>query len=278
MGAVWELVSTYGTGNGSLTTLTHVWDPLSVQAIRANTDNPPAMIMADWAYFSAAGDVTIHSPRMHDDIQAVHSRVQATTADILNLECFQQVMYSQDLPIVSSTYAAAPGNTVAENYEYLIYYPNLGGGNQRLAPWAQIRPLIQSYLGVKVSPITGATAGQSGAAVLLNATEDYTKANSWYALYGYEVSVAATSIAIQGPDTSNYIVGGPATTGTINTRRWFYQLEQETGIPSIPIINSANKSSTNIYAVGTTASTTVPVTLHFAYLGPVASNPNLGQS
>ena len=277
MGAVYELNNTYGTGNASATTLTHAWDGLNVQAIRANTDNPPAQVISAWSYFSAAGDVTMHSPRMHDDIQAVHFRVQATTADVLALEGFSQVMYSQDSPIVTSTFGSAPANGTAEAFDYLIYYPNLGGGNQRLAPWAQIRPLIQHYLGIKTSPISSGTAGAFGAAVLLNSTEDYTKANSWYAVLGYECSVAATSVAIQGPDTSNYIYGGPALLGTINTRRWFWYLEQCTGYPSIPIINSANKASTNVYAASTTASTTVPVTLFTAYLGPVASNPQLGQ-
>lgn len=277
MGAVYELVNTTGTGNAALTTLVHTWDPLNVAAIRANTDNPPASIETAWGFTSTAADVTIHSPRMHDDIQAVHFRTQATTADVLALEGFGQVMYSQDLPIVTSTYAAAPASGAAENFDYLVYYPNLGGGAQRLVAWAQIAPLIQHYLGVKVSPITSATAGFFGSPVLLNSTEDFTKANSWYALLGYEVSVAATSVAIQGPDTSNYVYGGPASLSTINTRRWFIMLERENSVPSIPIINSANKASTNIYAAGTTASTTVPTTLVFAYLGPVAANPNLGQ-
>lgn len=277
MGDVYELVNTFGTGNAALTTLAHVWDPLNVAAIRANTDNPPASIQAAWAFTSTAADITIHSPRMHDDIQAVHFRAQATTPDVLVLEGFSQIMYSQDVPIVTSTYAAAPASGAAENFDYLVYYPNLGGGNQRLVPWAQIAPLVQHYLGIKVSPISSATAGAFGAPVLLNSTEDLTKANSWYAVLGYEPSISATSIAMFGPDTSNYLYGGPATLNLTTTRRWFWWLEYTSGIPSIPVINSANKGSTNIVVSSTTASTTVPLTLFCAYLGPVASNPTLGQ-
>lgn len=277
MGAVFELVNTYGTGNAALTTLPHVWDPQNVAAIRANTDNPPASIQAVWAYTSTAADITIHSPRMHDDIQAVHVRSQATTSDVMALEGFDQIMYSQDVPIISSTYAAAPASGAAENVDYLMYYPNLGGGNQRLVHWQQIQGLVQHYLGIKASPISSATAGAFGAGVLLNSTEDLTKANSWYAVLGYQCSIAATSIAIQGPDTSNYLYGGPASLVWVNTRRWFWWLDFLGPYAAIPVINSANKGSTNIYAASTTASTTVPVTLFTAYLGPVASNPTLGQ-
>lgn len=270
MGIAIETLNTYGTGNASLTTLTHVADPLQSLAIRASNGSPAVHMESAWAYVSAAADVTIHSPRMHDDIVAVEVRAQPTLATPLAAEGFVQALYSQDILIVQSTYGSAPGSSVAECVGTLMYYDDLPGASARLVMPQQVLANVKHYLGVKVAPTSGATAGTYGAGVAINSTQDYFKANSDYALIGYSLSVACANFGILGADTSNLIVGGPGAIDPLVTRHYFYWLSEVSGKPCVPVINSANKASTFVYCSHTTANTTVTGELLFAYLGPTA--------
>jgi hypothetical protein len=127
------------------------------------------------------------------------------------------------------------------------------------------------YLGVEVLPATSSTAGQLGAGVALNSTDTNFKANSWYAILGYDVSVVCATVVIQGTDTGNLKVGGPGALNVIDTRRWFCKLDEILGVPSIPVINSANAGSTLVFANDIAGGTTIPTTLHTLYLGPSAA-------
>lgn len=267
MGLAIETINTYGTGNASLTTLAHVADPVQSLAIRSSNGQPSAHLGPVWGFQSAAADDSIFSPRMHDDVHGLQWRQQASLVTPTTDEGLWAPMYSQDVPVVQSVYGAAPGSTVAEGIGYNVYYSDLPGIAGNYMSWAQVAPLIKTYYGVKVSATSSATAGAYGAGVAINSTYDNFKANQPYALIGYLVSVACTNVGVQGSDTGNLIYGGPGAADPIVTRSWFRRMEQITGQPSIPVINSANKQGTNVYVSHTSASTTVIVQLIFAYIG-----------
>jgi hypothetical protein len=84
------------------------------------------------------------------------------------------------------------------------------------------------------------------------------------------VSAECGNVSVQGSDTGNVQVGGPGSVALIETRRYFKDLSEATGLPLIPVINSANKASTNVFVSHTTASTTIVVDLVFGYMGPVS--------
>lgn len=264
-----ETINTYGTGNNSATTLTHVADPSQSLAIRSSNGNPSAQLFGLWAMMGIAADLAIFSPRMHDDVHGIQTRVQVSKTDPVYDYDFQQPMYSQDTPTVQSTFGSAPGSSVAEQAGYNIYYTDLPGISANLMSWAQVEPQIISFYGVKVSCVSSATAGALGAGSAINSVYDNFKANSKYALLGYNVNVECGNVSIQGSDTGNLQVGGPGSIAEIETRRYFCDISQATGLALIPVINSANKASTNVFVSHTTASTTVIVDLLFAYLGPV---------
>lgn len=263
-----ETINTYGTGNGSLTTLAHVADPSQSLAIRSSNGSPSAYLFGTWAQMAIAADLSIFSPRMHDDVHGIQTRVQVSISNPVFPYLTMQAMYSQDTPTVQSVFGSAPGNTVAECAGYNIWYDDLPGISANLASWEQVAPQIQSFYGVKVSCVSSATAGALGAGSAINSVYDNFKANQRYALLGYLVNVACANVSIQGSDTGNLQIGGPGAISQIETRRLFIDYSMATGKPMIPIINSANKASTNVFVSHTTASTTVIVDLIFAYLGP----------
>lgn len=263
-----ETINTYGTGDGSKTTLAHVADPSQSLAIRSSNGSPSAYLFGIWAQMGIAADLAIFSPRMHDDVHGIQTRIQVSNPNPVFPYSFDQAMYSQDTPTVQSTFGSAPGNTVAEQAGYNIYYDDLPGISANLASWAQVEPQIISFYGVKVSCVSSATAGALGAGSAINSVYDNFKANQRYALLGYMVNVACANVSVQGSDTGNLQIGGPGSIGLIETRQYFVDLSNLSGRSCIPIINSANKASTNVFVSHTTASTTVIVDLMFAYLGP----------
>ena len=262
-----ETINTYGTGTGAATTLAHAADPLQSLYLRSANGSPAAFIGPIWGFLSAGADVIVTSPRLHDVLHGVQMRAQASLVTPLWEEGLQQADFSVDLLSVQSVYSAAPGNGVAEDVGFNVYYPDLGGSAAAFATWAQIQPSIKQYLGVKVSPTSSATAGAYGAGVAINSVYDEFKSDTTYALLGYNVSAACGNVAIQGADTGNYLVGGPGAVDPLVTRRWFKQLSDETGYPLIPLIKANNKGSTNVFVSHTTGSTTIIVTLLFAWLG-----------
>jgi hypothetical protein len=205
---------------------------------------------------------------MHDDVHGIQLRVQASKSDPLFPYDSDQNMYSQDTPTVQSVFGSAPSNAVAEQAGYNIYYNDLPGISANLLPWSQVQPQIISFYGVKVSATSSATAGAFGAGSAINSVYDNFKANSLYALLGYQVSAECGNVCVQGSDTGNLLLGGPGSVALIETRNYFVDLSNASGRACIPVINSANKASTNVFVSHTTASTTIVVDLVFAYLGP----------
>jgi len=267
VGRCLEVVNTYGTGNGALTTLAHAADPTQSLTIRASNGSPSAHIGEVWTNMGTAADVTIHSPRMHDNIYAVQGRVQATDPTPVWDEGFWQPMYQVDTPVIQSTFAAAPGAGIAENLGYTVFYDDLPGIAARLRSWSQVSPLVKGYLGVKFVATSSATAGAIGANAAINATQDVFQINQDYALIGYNLSIACANVNVYGADTGNLNVGGPGSLKQELTRNWFLHLDQTDGGPAIPIINSANKASTFVTVSAPGASTAVTGELIFAWLG-----------
>jgi hypothetical protein len=235
--------------------------------VRATNGQTVAWLEAAWASFQDPGYFRVRSPRLHDDVNGIEMQALSTNVSPLLSEYFAQELYSQDALIVEAFFTTVPTATHASFGGMQIYYDDLPGVSGNYMTWAQVQPMIKSYMGVYVSPTSSATLGNWGAGVALNSSQDVFKANGAYALIGYQTPTLFSAWSILGSDLGNLQVGGPGSIDPLITRRWFPYMDAESGKPSIPVINSQNKASTLVQVASETASTAYPISLIFAYLG-----------
>ena len=257
----WELVAGYATNPaGNFTGLTYTAGQSST--VR-NTDLNSKVLLQDmWAKGATAGAFRIRSPRLHDNVQGI--RFQNPAA--LNYQLMgwypAEELVPQDQLVAEMTGGAAETDAGA----FLISYDSLPGSDGNFAHWAQVKPRIEHITTIEVDTTASATVGNWSNGAALNASFDLTWANSWYAILGYVVSASVLAVAIQGPDIGNLKVGGPGNLNLVDTRNYFVERDLAGDTAAIPVINSANKAGTFVFAVDTVASTAVNVGLVVALL------------
>lgn len=212
------------------------------------------------------GQLTIRSNRLHDATQGILLEQRGGENDPAWPLGLIQPLYSQDQLTVGALFTAAPAANAIQHAVLQVYYDNLDGANAGLRHWAEVQPNIIEVAGIKVTPTSGAAPGSWGAGVAINSVFDLLKANQPYAILGFVAPAAAVAVGIQGPDTSNFICGGPNSAAVDDTRYYFKRLNDNTGLATIPVINSANKGGTNVLLAANVAATQVPVTLTVARL------------
>lgn len=221
-----------------------------------------AFIDAIWAQGATAGVVRVRSPKLHDFVQGIrYSYIAGVSRNLLPDET-SQILTPQD----TLTFEMSGGGAETDLAALLIYYNSLPGVDARLNTWEQIQPRIINYVTNEVAVVNPTTAGDWSAGTAINTTFDLLKANTDYAILGYQAATAVGCVAIQGADTGNLRVGGPGTTESIETRDWFLSLGKATGRPYIPVFNSANKGGTLVSVAHTTAGGTTTVDLILAQL------------
>jgi hypothetical protein len=243
MGLALEVVNGFvtnpGVGPNPVATAPFAGDTFAVR----NFANPDTCDLLDmWAQTTTAGLARIRSPRLHDNVQGIRQRTIAATNRVLTPLQGQQPLYAQDLLIAEMFGGAAETDCMA----WINFYSNLPGVDAQLFTWAAIEPRILDILTVETQCAGAAAIGTYSTPVTLNSFTDLLEANTPYAILGYDCDVVGLTVGIRGPDTGNLRVGGPMTPERIETRGWFVTLNQVYGIPSIPVINSANKGATLI--------------------------------
>ena len=112
------------------------------------------------------------------------------------------------------------------------------------------------------------TSGDYSGEEAINSEFDQLKANTDYALLGYNVSVICNAVRWRGSDLGNLGVGGPGNAVDKNmTTNWFVDLSKKTGIPLIPVFNSANKGAILVDGQQDEDGTDTVLTSIFAELG-----------
>jgi hypothetical protein len=92
-------------------------------------------------------------------------------------------------------------------------------------------------------------------------------ANTDYAVLGMWSSVATGIIAIKGIDTGNLRVGKGGGTAIFESSEYFIRISERSGLPCIPVINSANASGTYVSAISVASVAADNVTLLLAECG-----------
>lgn len=261
MGAAYEVIAGRVTNPGATITALTV-DTGDSFTVKSFPDAATAAIVQAWVQQGTVGVFRITSPRLHDAVSGIRLRNPSTAARPLLPYGVKQPVKAQDALTVALSGSAA----ATDHGAYVVYYDDLDGADQKLATWEEIAPRIVNAYGSDQNVTTGATAGDWASLQAVNADQDQFKRATDYALLGYETDTAVGTLAIAGPDTSNLRVGGPGTTEAIVTSGWFVDMARALGKPFIPIISGANIGATNIWAVHTTASVAINVTLILAEL------------
>jgi hypothetical protein len=241
-----DTVTSTGTAIGATLAATTIAAGDSFQVKNA-TPNSDIFLLQAWVDNQVAGEVRIRSPKMHDNVDAIRSRVQIGVLKPQIPVGAPQRLYSQDVEIVELAGSAVAGDI--ESVVQQIYYADLPGQNARLFTWDAIRPRVRNIIATRIAITLGSTAGYNGARAI-NADVDLMKANQDYAVLGMTTNTEAAAICLRGPDTANLRVSVPGEPDlTEDTSWWFRWLSMHYGLPTIPIINSANKGGTLIDAV-----------------------------
>lgn len=221
-------------------------------------------LLALWTRYQAAGEGRLRSPRMHDNVRGISWSVPATDNQLVISPQFPQVLVPQDTLVLETDGGAAAGDISIT--DFLVYYENLPGVAARLVDPDYVKQHMKNLITVENNLATTAT-GDWGGEEAINAEVDLMKANTDYALLGYTVDVACGAVRWRGVDTGNLGVGGPGfVANRILTVDWFSFLSRMSGLPCIPIFNSANKAGILVDASQDEAGTDVIVHSIFAEL------------
>jgi hypothetical protein len=280
MGLALETIVGY---NGNLTGTT-TFDALTAAtgdtfSVRSYVEGSNAYLEDVWATDDdSIFQISIKSPRMHDQVKGI--LLAGTNLSVAVEQAFVpqpllpghviQKLYSTDVLQVTANGTAADVVNAAFN----IRYENLGGINARLYRWEQIYPLIANMVGILTAPVPSATAGNWGAAYVLNSGDNRLKANTDYAVLGYTTTRTVTAISINGTDTGNLNIGGPGGPDSRETGDFFVQSSMKYQRPAIPVINSNNAGSTTVQIADILTSGTPNVTWIMAQLSQLLPNPS----
>jgi len=260
--AALDTITSTGTAIGATLAATTVATGDSLQIKNASNENN--YLLAAWVDAQVAGEARIRSPKFHDNVDAIRFRTQiGVLKSMIPLGAWQK-LYPQDVEIVELAGSAVGGDI--ESVVQQVYYEKLPGQDARLFTWAQIQPKIRNILGVRLAITLGTTAGYNGARAI-NADVDLLKANQDYAVLGMTTNTEAAAVCLRGPDTANLRVSVPGEPDlTEDTSWWFRLLSLHTGLPTIPIINSANKGGTLIDCVNDENAGTANIVVYLAEL------------
>ncbi len=268
MGAGLEVISGGVTNPGAVLTPWTVCPGNSLQ-IRSADINSKVWLIGKWAFNQTTGVLRVRSPRLHDNVQGLRSRIVANDAEPVypnsGVGGLNQFLVPQDNLVVEHS---GSGAGVTDAGSLLVYYENLPGINGRFIDVATLQKIGINIIGQELSITTGITIAYTGQ-VAINVTNDNFKANTDYALLGGMVDTRVATIRIQGVDVGNLGLGIPGEpTQRHVTSNWFMRLSQSTGKPCIPVFNSANKTGILVDALGNNAAITTVVTLYMVELQP----------
>lgn len=250
------------TASSTLTTVTNATgDTFAVQ----NYYQGGAGYMLDaWGSLSAAGVIQFKSPNFHDDVYGINQNVPANSPTPVLPAWMRQPLQPNDT--INALLSVSSGTTVS-GLSLVEYYSDLPGSNARLYRWAELVGSIVDFMSCTVALTISGTRGDYVGSTAINATQDVFKASTDYALLGYTSSLQYQTVGIRGADTSNWRVGGPGTTPNVfDTRQWFINLSESSGLPCIPVFNSQNLNGTLVDVIDTQNVGSGSVSFFFARL------------
>lgn len=215
--------------------------------IRNAAIDSPIRLLTAWVDAQVRGIFRIRSPKLADGVQGLRFDTIASQPRPLFDPMFGQRLFAQDALTVDLSGSATAADI--ETACLLVYYPDVPGANARLANPGDVKTRMTGHLFTVENSIATGTAGNYSGEEAINTDFDLMKANTDYALLGYVVAPVAgqtegecAAVRYRGVDTGNLGVGGPGNEDLQHlTSRWFVWLSERSGLPCIPIFNSANR-------------------------------------
>lgn len=255
MGVAIDTVHGFATNPGATITACTV-SPGDSFTVRNAKYSSPVFLEGLWRGGATAGVARLRSPLLHDNLQALRFRGLAADASRLTPYDFAQPLEPQD----NLTVEVSGGAAESDDVTYSVWYGDLPGSAAILKTPGDVLGSVEQYLGNEVAVTSSATIG-TWVDTAVNATNDTLKGNRYYAVLGFLSDTLLSAIAIKGPATNNFRVGGGGATQRIETRDFFVREAEKTGRPHIPVFNSADKTGTFVSVVDKAASVSANVTL-----------------
>src|SRR5216684_1872148 len=129
MGNALEVITGSATAPGTTLTALSMY---TGNTLNIRNYNPPskAYLLANWAFNNGAGVFRTRSPRLHDNVQGIRQRVDATDPrPIYPRWGFEQNLYAQD-SLIAELSGSATGGKI-EIASMLLYYTDLPGIHAR---------------------------------------------------------------------------------------------------------------------------------------------------
>ena len=258
MGPALDTITSTGTAIGATLAASTIasGDSFTIKNAPLNSD---VFLLQTWQDNQAAGQLRIRSPKMHDNVDAIRTRVAIGDLSPLLPMRAPQRLYPQDTLIVEIAGSATAGDI--ESNVMQVYYADLPGQAARFITPDVLKQRMKNLIGIRLAITLGTTAGYNGAKAI-NADVDQLHANVDYAILGMTTDTETAAICLRGPDTGNLRVSVPGEPGLVHVcNEWFIRLSRAFNLPLIPIINAANKGGTLVDCVndenGGTANVTV---------------------
>lgn len=258
-----ETITGYVTAAGTTATALTMLDRDS-KTIR-NYDKGTARLVDVVSFSQGTGYLRIASPGMHDPTNGI--RVGHTSNDpssLLAQGYGMQTFTPQEILTLEATGSATAGDI--EMHSLTLQYDSVPGLNGRYIDEVTLAAAVEEFSTVQVD-ITAATTGVYSSAVAINATVDNFIANRAYAVMGISTVANQGVITIQGAETGNVRVGVPGNLAKKDIgSRYFIETTRRTGLPCIPVFNSANKSNVLIQTTNNENAASPKVYIHLALL------------
>lgn len=209
--------------------------------VRNAAEGADVFLLNAWADEQTALIYRIRSPFLHDNVQGIRMRPIASEVDPLLPLSTMQILRAQDTLIAELSGSAAAGDI--ETACLLLYYSDLPGVEGIFIDEDALRTRMRNILTVENTLTLGTAGGYSGEEAI-NAEFDLLRANTDYAILGYTVNIECACVRWRGSDWGNLGVGGPGNDLDKDlTRGWFINLSEATGLPLIPVFNSADRAN-----------------------------------
>ncbi|MBA7579288.1 hypothetical protein ES708_21158 [subsurface metagenome] len=213
--------------------------------IRNAPDGTEVRLLQAWGCedtLNHLGHFVIRSPLMHDNVRGISLIEGGARALPLLNNLVRQKLFPQDT--LTLEVLGTAGALVLSFGSILLYYEDLIGVSSNFITPDELRTRSINLSTVE-NTITALATGEYGTAEAINAESDLLKANTDYAIIGYQCQTgAAQCIRYRASAWGNLGLGGPANhERPALTAQWFTNLSEQTGIPLIPVFNSADRGN-----------------------------------
>lgn len=235
-----ELLTGYAVAPGTTLTALTMASGNSL-TVRNAPENSDIRLLQTWVHCPGGDSLRIRSPQLHDNVQGLRIDHVSSEIDPLLPAGFWQPLVPQDTLVVEIAGSATAGDV--ETVSMLLYYSDLPGISARLTSPDEVRSSFKNLLSVENTLSLGTSGGYSGEETIA-AEYDLLKANTDYAILGYQVGAECATVRWRSADSGNLGFGGPGNELDKQiTASWFVRLSNSYGLPLIPVFNSANKSN-----------------------------------